>query len=158
MHPVDTLRSLVTELEDVRVLLPHPAIGDYRCVVVVADDKIIGEATAVEAPSGFGEGLLCLFRGQFSPLSSPSLPERKRNSLTLLEKSNGPKGATRVHTLDYSYPKCLSKFPRRPLLGNRVNGGSSAPVHFYHQIQVCQVTSLRTSYADAKTLTPLTPL
>ena len=93
-------------------------MSDYRRVVVVADDQVLGEAT-VETLSGLGEGLPYLLWGHVvSPLSSPSLPERKRNSLTLLEKSNGPKGATRVHTLDYSYPKCLSKFPRRLLLGS----------------------------------------
>ena len=58
MHPVDALRSLVTELEDVRVLLPHPAMGGYRGVpVVVADDKVLGgEAALLDAPSGFGKG------------------------------------------------------------------------------------------------------
>jgi hypothetical protein len=62
MHPVDTLRSLVAKLEDVPVLLPHPAMGDYRCMVVVAADQMLIEA-AVEDPSGFGEGLLYLLRG-----------------------------------------------------------------------------------------------
>ena len=67
MHPVDTLRSLVAELEDMPVLLPHPAMGDYRCVVVVvADDKVLIEAT-VEDPSGLGEGLLYLLRGDVAP-------------------------------------------------------------------------------------------
>ena len=41
MHPVDTLRSLVAKLEDVPVLLPHPAMGDYRCMVVSPPVKLI---------------------------------------------------------------------------------------------------------------------
>src|SRR5918994_3064833 len=81
MHPVDTPRSLVAQLEDVRVLLPHPAMDGYRRVVVVADDWVLGEA-AVQTPSGFGEGLPYLLWGHVgSPLSSPSLAQRKRNSL-----------------------------------------------------------------------------
>jgi hypothetical protein len=68
----------------------------------VADDPVLGEAT-VETPSGLGEGLLYLLWGHVvSPLSSPSLGERKRNSLTL-----------------------LNKFPRRPLL-ERLSGNSYA--------------------------------
>ena len=83
MHPVDTLRSLVVQLEDVRVLLPHSAMGGYRRLVVMADDPVLGEAT-VETPSGLGEGLPYLLWGHYvSPLSSPSLAQRKRNSLTL---------------------------------------------------------------------------
>jgi hypothetical protein len=117
MHPVDTLRSLVAELEDVGVLLPHPAMGGYRhVVVVVGDDQVLGEA-AVKTPSGLGEGLLCLLRGNVTPPYSPSLAKRKRNGLTLPEKAYGPKGAIRVHTLGHFYRKCLSEFPRRPLLG-----------------------------------------
>jgi hypothetical protein len=56
MHPVGTPRSSVAQLEDVRVLLPHPAMDGYRCVVVVvvADDQVLGEA-AVQTPSGFGD-------------------------------------------------------------------------------------------------------
>ena len=80
MHPVDTPRSLVAKLEDVRVVLPHPAMGHYRgAVVVVADDQVLGEA-AVETPSGLGEGLAYLLRGYdvVSPLSSPSLAQRKK--------------------------------------------------------------------------------
>jgi hypothetical protein len=60
VYPVDTLRSLVAKLEDVYVLLPHPAMRDYRCVVIVADDKVLGEV-ALKTPSGLGEGLLYLF-------------------------------------------------------------------------------------------------
>ena len=62
MHPVDTPCLRVAKLEDVAVLLPHPAMGDYRRVVfvVVADDQILGEA-AVKTPSGLGEGLPYLF-------------------------------------------------------------------------------------------------
>jgi hypothetical protein len=83
MHPVDTLRSLVAKLEDVRVLLPHPAMGDYRCMVVVATDQLLIEAT-VEDPSGFGEGLLYLLRGDVAPPFSL----RRGNDLTLPEKAN----------------------------------------------------------------------
>jgi hypothetical protein len=77
-------RSLVAQLEDVAVLLPHRAMGDYRgAVVIVADDQVLGEA-AVETPSCLSEGLAYLLWGHdVSPLSSPSLDERKRNSLTL---------------------------------------------------------------------------
>ena len=84
VHPVDPPRSRVSQLEDMRVILPHPAMGDYRCVVVVvADDRVLGGA-AVETPSGLGEGLPYLLWGHVvSPLSSPSLGERKRNGLTL---------------------------------------------------------------------------
>ena len=79
MHPVDPPRSSVAQLEDVRVLLPHPAVSGYRCVVVVTDDQVLGEA-AVETPSGLGEGLPYLLRGYdvVSPLSSPSLAQRKK--------------------------------------------------------------------------------
>src|SRR5919107_2619395 len=106
MHPVNTLRSSVAQLEDVRVLLPHPVMGDYRCVVVVvvADDQVFGEA-AVQTPSGLGEGLPCLLWGHVgSPLSSPSsLAQRKRDSLTL-----------------------EGKFPRRFPLGSSVDKGTSS--------------------------------
>jgi hypothetical protein len=84
MHPVDTPRSLVAKLKDVRVVLPHPAMGHYRgAVVVVADDQVLGEA-AVQTPSGLGEGLTYLLWGHdVPPLSPPSLGERKRNDSTL---------------------------------------------------------------------------
>ena len=84
MHPVHTPRSLVAKLEDMCVVLPHPAMGDYRRVaVVVADDLVLGEA-AVQMPTGLGEGLAYLLWGHVvSPLSPPSLGERKRNGLTL---------------------------------------------------------------------------
>jgi hypothetical protein len=84
MHPVGTLRSLVAQLEDVRILLPHPAMGRYRrAVVVVADDQVLREC-AVQTPSGLGEGLAYLLWSYVVyPPSSPSLDERKRNSLIL---------------------------------------------------------------------------
>jgi len=84
IHPVHTPRSLVAKLEDVRVVLPHSAMGDYRgAVVVVADDQVLGE-DAIQTPSGLGQGLAYLLWGHdVSPLSPPSLGERKRNGLTL---------------------------------------------------------------------------
>ena len=86
MHPVRALRPLVAQLEDVGVLLPHPAMGEYRCVVVVvADDQVLGEAT-VKSPSGLGEGLFYLLWGDV-PLP---LSKTKRNALTLGEKTHGP--------------------------------------------------------------------
>jgi hypothetical protein len=57
MHPVDTLRSLVAQLEDVPGLLPHPAMSEYGYVAVVADDQVLGEV-ALNLPSSFCEGLL----------------------------------------------------------------------------------------------------
>jgi hypothetical protein len=57
--------------------------GYRRVVVVVADDQVLREA-AVETPSGLGEGLAyLLWSHDVFPPSSPSLDERKRNSLTL---------------------------------------------------------------------------
>jgi hypothetical protein len=73
MHPVDTLRSLVAELEDVPGLLPHPAMSEYGYVVsVVADDQVLGEA-AVDLPSSFRESLLYVLSRSYilSSLSSP---------------------------------------------------------------------------------------
>jgi hypothetical protein len=92
MHPVDTLRSLVAELEDMPVLLPHPAMGYYRCVVVVAADQMLIEAT-VEDPSGFGEGLLYLLRGDVAPPFSL----RRGNDLTLPERANARRCKPRTH-------------------------------------------------------------
>ena len=63
VRPVDATRSRIAQLEDVCVVLPHPAMGDYRrVVVVVADDQVLGEA-AVQTPSGLGEGLAYLLWG-----------------------------------------------------------------------------------------------
>ena len=62
MYPVDTTCLRVAKHEDVAVLRPHPAMGDYRrvVVVVVADDQVLGES-AVKTPSGLGEGLAYLY-------------------------------------------------------------------------------------------------
>src|SRR5919112_4348015 len=101
MHPVDPPRSLVAQLEDVRVLLPHPAMGGYRRVVVVADDQVLREA-AVETPSGLDEGLAYLLWGHdVSPPSSPSLDERKTNSLTLIEELPTAPAMLKVESLPH---------------------------------------------------------
>jgi hypothetical protein len=99
MHPVDTARSSVAELEDVRVLLPHPPMREYGYVVVVADDKVLIEAT-VEDPSGFGEGLLYLLRGDVALLFllEEGMISHCQRKLMLV-------GANRVHTLGHFYRK-----------------------------------------------------
>lgn len=82
MHPVDTPRSLVAKLEDVRVVLPHPAMGHYRgAVVVVADDQVLGEA-AVQTPSGLGEGLTYLLWGHDVPLFHPPPWVREKGTIS----------------------------------------------------------------------------
>jgi hypothetical protein len=44
-------------------------------LVVVANDKVLGEAALLDAPSRFGEGLLYLFRAHVSPLFVPLFAE-----------------------------------------------------------------------------------